>query len=178
MSASNLVDCSRCRRHYFLSEGECPFCSRTTIMEPGRVARFAMAAMTPMVLGACYGSPKDSSDTAFGPPPSTVGNLSGTAGVSIAELGCDVVWDISGPQCDGCDLGWDASLSVLPEPETTCGFGDDTSGVFEVVAGAAYFQGDYWGAATAAGGTVEWNTVGYVYGAGGYSYSYSGAASY
>jgi hypothetical protein len=176
MTTSQLVDCPRCRRHFFVSQGSCPFCER---VGSGRVARFAVAALTPMVLGACYGSPKDSGDTGFsttGPQPTIVGDISGKAGVLIVEANCDVAWDMTGTQCDGCELGWDATLTL--NDEGSCEFGEDTTGVFEVLAGAAYWKGSYWGAATSGGNSVNWATAGYVYGAGGYTYVYSGSASY
>jgi len=105
-----------------------------------------------------------------------VGAISGTAGVLIAELGCSVIWDMSGDATNGADLLWDVDLAKN-DGATTCSFGDNTSGSLEVAGGAAYFNGDYWGAAASGGGAVSWGTVGYVYGAA-YSYVYSGSGTY
>lgn len=186
MDTPELVSCGHCRRHYFAAttdDGGCPFCSgsRSARPRPGNVARFAMAAMTPMVLGACYGSPyKDSGDTGFGPDDTgtsdIIGPISGTAGVFILEAECDVVWDLSGSQCAGCDLAWDVSLEL--NELGSCAFGDSTAGVFEVREAGVYFSDQYWGAAQAGGGTVTWASNGYVYGEGGGNYLYSGSATY
>jgi hypothetical protein len=138
----------------------------------------ALAAVLGATTVACNGK-----DSGTGTPATTggtgggeVGPIAGSAGVFIVEAGCDIVWDMSGDQCAGCDLGWDISLGLTDAG--SCSFGDNTSGKFEVSAGAAYFEGDYWGAAAAGGGAVSWATVGYVYGAGGYTYFYSGSAAY
>lgn len=106
----------------------------------------------------------------------SVGDIDGMAGVYIVELGCQVVWNLVGPPCAGCDLGWDVDL--LWSETSTCPFGDDTSGTFEVTAGAAYWSGGYWGRATTGGGAVSWATAGYIYGGGGYTYQYAGSANY
>jgi len=105
-----------------------------------------------------------------------LGDLEGTAGVLIAELGCVVIWDMAGDQCPGCDLGWDVDLDY-DASASDCGFGGDGSGRFEVEGGGAYFNGDYWGAASSGGGSISWNTVGYMYGAA-YAYVYAGMATY
>lgn len=109
-------------------------------------------------------------------PGPVVGDFSGIGGVMIVEAGCELVWDLAGRQCSGCDLGWDVSLEV--SPSSSCDFGTDTSGVLEIGGGAAYFNGDYWGAATARDGAVSWATAGYIYGAGGYTYAYAGSGLY
>ena len=105
-----------------------------------------------------------------------VGDITATGGVLIVEAGCEVIWDISGSQCSGCDLGWDASLAL--SDSTSCDFGDNTSGTLEVSGGALYFGGDYWAAATTGGNAISWATAGYVYGAGGGTYVYAGSGTY
>jgi|GEM_PF-1304824 len=122
--------------------------------------------------GADGGDGTDGGGTGSG----DVGDLHGVAGVWIVETECDVVWTMSGEQCPGCDLGWDTDLEL--SDAGSCPFGTDTSGTFEVVAGAAYFRGDYWGAAAYGGGSVAWASAGYIYGAGGYTYYYAGSAAY
>ena len=104
-----------------------------------------------------------------------VGPISGIAAVYIQEAGCDVLWDLSGPQCSGCDLGWDADLDYTGG---SCGGGGDTSGTLLVEGRAVYWNSDYWGYAAVGGGSISWATVGYVYGAGGYTYTYYGSATY
>lgn len=100
----------------------------------------------------------------------------GRGGVLVVDAGCEVVWEISGYTCAGCDLGWEVDLSH--SSASSCDFGSDTSGVFEVVGGAAYFNGDYWAAASAGGGALSWSTAGYVYGSGGGTYYYAGSGTY
>jgi hypothetical protein len=107
---------------------------------------------------------------------STVGAFSGTGGVLIVEAGCDIVWDFSGPATNGMDLMWDVD-GVLSSAGS-CDFGEDASRTLAVTGGAVYFGDDYWGAATNGGGSLSWATAGYVYGAGGYTYVYSGNGSY
>lgn len=68
MSEMKLVECPSCQRHHFSHEAECPFCSspRPTRAHPGKqAAKAIMAAMTPMVLAACYGVGKF--DSGYGP---------------------------------------------------------------------------------------------------------------
>jgi hypothetical protein len=58
MSEMQLVSCPQCQRHHYARESACPFCAtpRKTMGHPGtQVAKAMMAAMTPMVLAACYG---------------------------------------------------------------------------------------------------------------------------
>ena len=109
-------------------------------------------------------------------PDGDVGDFSGVAAVLIMEAGCDIVWDLSGSASNGLDLRWDMDLDL--SGSSSCDFGSDTAGTFEVRAGAAYFNSDYWGAAAYSDGSVAWATAGYVYGAGGYTYVYSGSGTY
>jgi hypothetical protein len=177
MANQTLVDCPKCRRHYFVQKGSCPFCARP--ME-GRLAKMAMAAMTPMVLGACYGSPyKDSGTGLFGTTGTTgttggpAGDISGTYGLYI-ESTCGIIWDMSGPSTG--DLSWDVAMTV--NAATDCAGAADTAGSFEVSGGSAYFENSYVGTATYGGGAVAWATSGYVTGGGGGSYYYAGSATY
>jgi hypothetical protein len=107
---------------------------------------------------------------------STVGAFAGNGGVLIVEAGCDVIWDMSGSATNGMDLSWAMDLTLTDAG--SCDFGDNNSGTFTVEGGGAYWDGDYWGAATSGGGNVAWATAGYVYGAGGYTYVYNGSGSY
>jgi len=150
--------------------------------------------------GACLAKP-DTDDTACGPfglgcqghtgtwwetggwddgPADVITDLRdihGTAGVYIVDLDCTIIWEMSGPHsCSTCDLMWDVSLTATDT--STCSFATDTAGTFQVTSGAAYFNGDYWAAAAAAGNAVAWETIGYVYGAAGYAYVYAGSAAY
>ena len=118
-----------------------------------------------------------------GRPPTTtsvpapdVGAIVGTAGVLIVEEDCDIIWGMDGPPCAGCELGWDVDLMITSAG--SCSFGSSVSGRFVVEYGAAYWSDAYWGEAVTGGGTLSWMTAGYVYGAGGYSYLYAGAAVY
>ncbi len=106
----------------------------------------------------------------------SVGDLRGVAGVAIQEAGCSILWDVYGPQCAGCDYGWDVSLS--DSGAGSCDFGDDTSGTLSYHYGAVYFQGTYWGSASLGGGRLDWSSYAYMDGPGGYSYYYVGSASY
>ena len=58
MADPTLICCPACKRHHFGHESECPFCaqpSARTIPVAPPIAKAMMAAMTPMVLSACYG---------------------------------------------------------------------------------------------------------------------------
>ena len=178
MTEQTLVDRPKCRRHYFIQQGRCPFCARP--ME-GRLAKMAMAAMTPMVLGACYGAPYKGTGFADSGPDGTTGNTgssvgditSGTYGLYIKDT-CGIVWDMTGANTG--DLSWDVSLTV--NDATDCSGVTDTRGSLELVGGSAYFNTDYIGAATYGDGSFAWATNGYVTGVGGYSYYYSGYGNY
>lgn len=104
------------------------------------------------------------------------GRIEGAAAVFILDLDCDVIWDLVGDACGGCDLAWD--IDLLVRDATTCPFGFDTAGRFELMRGSAYWEGNYWAAASYTGGSVVWESAGYVYGGGGYTYIYAGAADY
>jgi|GEM_PF-4138238 len=143
-------------------------------------ARLAQLAAVLWIAG-CYSDAKDTSETPITTggtttPGVVVGPITGTAGVYVQETDCDVIWDMSGSQCDGCGLGW--SVVLAPSADSTCDFGQRASGWFELKDGAAYFKEDYWGAAVYGEGSATWETVGYIYGAYDYSYAYSGSATY
>jgi hypothetical protein len=177
MSNQTLTDCPKCRRHYFLERGACPFCAKPV---DSRYVRAAMTMLTPMVLGACYGSPKDtgyggwdSNDTS-GTTSLGVGAISGTYGLSIQDS-CDIAWAMSGTPSNGVDLRWDVSLTGA---STDCDGVEDTTGSFELMAGGAYFAEKYIGAAVYTGGSASWATDGYINGTEGGSYYYAGSATY
>ena len=102
--------------------------------------------------------------------------INGLAAVYIQEFSCAIAWDISGAPVSGYDLMWEVDGTV--SASTDCLFGEDISNTLEVTAGAVYFGVDYWGAASYGGGTLDWTTAGYVYGAGGYTYYYYGYGLY
>ena len=107
---------------------------------------------------------------------SYIGDIRGTAGVYIAEAGCSIIWDHAGYSSNGYDLSWEVSATV--STASSCSFGSDTYNSLQVSAGSVYFGADYWGAASYGGGSLSWATAGYVYGAGGYTYYYSGYGDY
>ena len=118
----------------------------------------------------------ETDDDDSGDPEPVGTRVVGSGGVYVYELGCDVVWDVRGDQCPGCDLAWDVDLEV--SDRGSCSFGNDYSGELEVTRGAVYIDGDYWGAAAYADGQLAWETSGFVYGGGGYTYGYFGALQY
>jgi hypothetical protein len=136
----------------------------------------AMAAMTPMVLGACYGGAKDSGDTAFsggGPAGTSVGDGTGTYGLRIQD-DCESVWNIVGTHNGGsADYSWDAALTV-DQGQTDCSGVGDTSGSLVASGGSVYFDNGYVGVATYTANTLSWQTSGYVTGGSGRAYSYAG----
>lgn len=177
--SNQLVNCPKCRRHYFIAKGSCPFCASPT---DSRLARYAMAAMTPMVLGACYGSPKDSGYRAYfgdsggdtGATTSTaVGDGTGVYGLAI-ENNCNIGWDLSGTYAgSGADYTWSAELTVNDDL-TDCGGASDTAGALVAVNGSTYFDNRYIGVASYADRSLSWATEGYVAGTTGGSYAYDG----
>ena len=114
--------------------------------------------------------------TGGGPDTDDIGDMTGMAMVIIQELDCDIIWDMSGTHCAGCGLEWDTLFSL--SSSGSCEFGTDTSATFEVISNAAYMNDDYWGQAIYGSGSIYFYTVGYVAGAGGYSYYYAGFADY
>ena len=181
--SNKLVNCPKCRRHYFIAKGSCPFCASPT---DSRFARYAMAAMTPMVLGACYGSPKDtgygggfgdSSGTTGTADPAPIGNGTGTYGLAIEE-NCVIYWDLVGTYAGtGADYNWSAELTVN-DGATDCGGAEDTEGALTASGGSAYFEGAYIGTASYTVNSMNWYTAGYVTGGSGGSYAYEGNISW
>ncbi|HCH61601.1 MAG TPA: hypothetical protein DFR83_02270 [Deltaproteobacteria bacterium] len=179
--SSQLVNCPKCRRHFFAEKGSCPFCARPM---DNRFARMAMAAMTPMVLGACYGGPKmDSGETGLFNPPDTGTGVGGPADgtgsyVLTIEGSCSIGWDVAGAYVgSGTDYRWDASLSVNAGL-TDCPGGENTSGLLVAEGGQATFDGNYIGMTTYGTNSVSWETTGYVAGDGGGQYAYDGTISW
>ena len=124
-------------------------------------------------------------DTGFSDDDSTHSGFEvwGEAEAYLVEADCRVVWSMEGTACQGCNLAWDVELTALSEG--VCPFERGTRGRFEVKNDAAYFDGDYWGAAevdpywgwsTPGFDYVAWETEGYVYGDSGHAYHYSGRA--
>ena len=181
--SNQLVNCPKCRRHYFIAKGICPFCASPS---DSRFARFAMAAMTPMVLGACYGSPKDtgypggfgdSSGTTGTTSSAQIGNGTGTYRLTI-ESNCTIAWDLVGTYVgSSADYNWSADLTVN-DGLTDCGGATDTAGALTASEGSAYFDGSYIGAASYTVTSMSWATTGYVTGGSGGSYAYDGTISW
>ena len=106
------------------------------------------------------------------------GEVTGAVALGVTEVGCVYLWTLSGESadCSGCDLAFEVSMQ---DDGGDCGDGGSFSGPLEFNGGAAYFRDDfYWGQITQqGGGTIQWYTYDYVYGAY-YSYRYAGYAYY
>lgn len=122
-----------------------------------------------------WGSVTSSSAAEDAEAPREVGPFSGTGEIDIIAADCNIIWDISGPQCAGCDLGWDVALTPSGG---TCSADPNAEGRLQYADGSVYFDDFYWGYGVTGGGTLRWYSLGYVYGAGGYDYYYSGSGSY
>lgn len=106
---------------------------------------------------------------------SSVGDGTGTHGVTIQEAGCSVGWDLAGAYTGtGADYSWAATLT-LNAGLTDCANATDTTGTITASGGSAYWNAtEYIGAASYSGTTLSWATNGYVTGSGGYTYAYDG----
>lgn len=103
-----MVPCSSCLRHHLAADARCPFCGAAsdTLSRPMRRGLTAIfAAVTPVLLAACYGLPPKDCETGL-------------------DTGCDAV-DADGDGYDtstDCD---DADVDVNPGATEVCDDGID-----------------------------------------------------
>ena len=129
--------------------------------ELGLLSDYAPGAADPNYSPAEGGSAGTGGTGSAPPDGVTVGSIDGLAAV-ISGSGCIHVWTMRGDQCPGCGLAWDVELSYM---DATCDPLEDRFGTFEMVYGAVYFNGTYWGNVDRyGGGYIYWRSPGYGYG--------------